>query len=414
MKLLHITPDFPSEYFIGGQGAVVQRISRHLVSKGISVTVLTAQRSASTLSKILKKREHIDDVAIVRVATAPYHKRFFGVTVPPPVLTVRGLMESLPFIARADLVHFHNFWYGGFLLPLFFAAKLLGKKIVFTPYYEDCARTNPRETRMFYRFIELMARAAHATTVISEQEKCKLLEFTDRIVKIPLGLDPGHPAGKKNSTDAPSPEPDLILTVGNVCERKNIHTLLEALAHVSQPWKLIIKSAPGADAHYTRLCREKAGTLGLADRIAWITQCLDEGELYDLYSRAALFVMPSTWESFGLSALEAISCRIPAILSTGCMIIEYFTPGEDMLVVQPSDVKGWAAAIQSLLRDKDYARRLAASAKRKVSTYFTWERVADDYIKVYNAVIRGERIQSVWNSIDPSRIAAVIAPGANE
>lgn len=411
MKILHVTPDFPSEYFVGGQGVVVLESSRPLVRRGIEVSVLTARKSQYTLWNKLQHEECIDGVNVIRLETREWPQHLFGFITPPPILDPMGFFQALPFLVRSDVIHFHNFWFGGFLLPLFFTARAIGKKIVFTPFYEDFAKVNPRDSASYYRFLEILSKNAWRTTVISEREKWRLLEFTDSITKIPLGIDLQKVSHKANGRHKAPHAPMLLLTVGNACERKNYLTLIEALSRVSRPWKLVIKSASGADKNYMRLCQKKAAGLGLADKIEWITRYMSDEELDDLYSSASLFIMPSLWESFSLAALEAMARGIPTILSQGCMITEYFKPDREVIVVTPDDSSAWADAIQRVLDDSGAARRMAQAARKRITDYFTWDRVAEDFLGIYQAALAEEQLDSARESIDPASVSPLISPG---
>ena len=399
---------------MGGQGVVVLEGSKPLVRQGIEVSVLSPRRGPFTQWRKLPREEVVEGIKVLRVETQERPQRFLGYKAPPPILDPAGFFQALLPIWRADIVHFHNFWYGGFSLPLLVTARAMRKKIIFTPHYEDFAKVNPRDSASSYRFLEILSDSAWRTQVISEREKWMLLEFTDRLTKVPLGIDLGQIQGARREARYPADSPPTILTVGNACERKNYLMLIEALGRIDRPWRLVVKSSAGADKNYSLLCRARAEQLGLGDRVEWRTDFMSRSQLSSLYETAALFVMPSLWEAFSLSALEAMARGVPAVLSDGCMITEYFEPGSEVLVAGARDTAAWAGAIEMLLSHPERARDMADAALKKISGYFTWDRVAGDSLALYRAALADTPLEGAWKTIDPGQLSSLIRAGHDE
>ena len=92
-----------------------------------------------------------------------------------------------------------------------------------------------------------------------------------------------------------------------------------------------------------------------------------------LYKGAAVLVLPSFEEGFGLPALEAMALGIPVVTSNRGALPEVV--GDAGALIDPEDVDGLAAAIERILDDDEYAA--AASARGLIqSRRFSWDRCA--------------------------------------
>jgi glycosyltransferase involved in cell wall biosynthesis len=106
-------------------------------------------------------------------------------------------------------------------------------------------------------------------------------------------------------------------------------------------------------------------------------------DLSMLFRHARAFIMPSLYEGFGLPVLEAMSCGSPVITSSGGSLPE--VAGSGAQVFAPHDVAGMASAITRLLTsDADFEQWRAAALKQ--AAQFSWERTAQETIKVYRRV----------------------------
>lgn len=103
----------------------------------------------------------------------------------------------------------------------------------------------------------------------------------------------------------------IILTVGRLgAKQKAVENLIvafeEAIAHISEEWKLLLVG-PMSDEFACYLKNRMQKNPMLHNRIQYLGEIDNREELASLYSRAAIFTLPSRWESFGLAAIEALS-----------------------------------------------------------------------------------------------------------
>jgi N-acetyl-alpha-D-glucosaminyl L-malate synthase BshA len=157
-------------------------------------------------------------------------------------------------------------------------------------------------------------------------------------------------------------------------------------------------------AEARRRAPERAMTLRLVgdgpehERIRGLVQAadLDEvvqflGERTDLPAvlrGADLFLLPSESESFGLAALEAMSCGVPVIASRVGGVPEVVIDGETGLLAPVGDVSAMAAHVVRLLADAPLRARLGQAARRRAETVFPLEATVSKYEDLYRRLLK--------------------------
>jgi glycosyltransferase involved in cell wall biosynthesis len=88
-----------------------------------------------------------------------------------------------------------------------------------------------------------------------------------------------------------------------------------------------------------------------------------------------MFVLPSLFEPFGMTALEALACRTPVVASRLGGIRTVITSEKNGLLVDPSDPHEFAGAMIRLLGDRPLAERLGQAGHDTIRTQFSWEQI---------------------------------------
>jgi len=201
----------------------------------------------------------------------------------------------------------------------------------------------------------------------------------DRLEMVWNGLD----------TDLYSPDPALprseseILCVGRASDpNKGIKTLIAALAKLDPPVRLTLVDAgsTGNDA------RKWARSLGCSDRLD-VTGRIPNQDLVNLYRRAALVVVPSRYEGFGLPAVEAMACGTPVVATSVGALPEVMRVGSGGLLVPRDDPDALAKAVATLLEQPEMRREMGARARPRVEATFSWRRVAERTARIYQEVV---------------------------
>jgi glycosyltransferase involved in cell wall biosynthesis len=137
--------------------------------------------------------------------------------------------------------------------------------------------------------------------------------------------------------------------------------------------------------------------LGLSDRT--IFAGLVGHDLLPLYYSAAdVCVVPSYYEPFGLVAIEAMACGTPVIASNVGGLKFTVIPEKTGLLVPPKDVEALAGAIDRVLADEVWARKLRKQASASVSQRFSWTNVAMQLSDLYRYTLaRSIMHEHPWN-----------------
>jgi len=175
----------------------------------------------------------------------------------------------------------------------------------------------------------------------------------------------------------------FLLHVGMVQRRKNLDMLLRASApllreNIVDQVVLAGKDGPGADQ-----VRRGAARLGVRDRVRFLGY-VPPDVMPGLYRLAAVLVMPSLYEGFGMPVLEGMACGTPVVTSNTSSLPE--VAGDAALLVPPGDPAALTAALRRLLLDQALASDLRSRGLRRASD-FTWTESARRHLDVYRAVL---------------------------
>jgi glycosyltransferase involved in cell wall biosynthesis len=123
----------------------------------------------------------------------------------------------------------------------------------------------------------------------------------------------------------------------------------------------------------------------------WVefTGRIGDDEFVTQYARAAVAVVPSVYEGFGLPVGEAMACAVPVISTTGGALPEVV--GDAGLLVPPADPPALAAAILRMLGDPHAAEQLGQAGFRRVHRHFTWRQAAERTVSVYREAMDAHR-----------------------
>lgn len=114
-------------------------------------------------------------------------------------------------------------------------------------------------------------------------------------------------------------------------------------------------------------------------------------ELAEKYCSAEISVVASTYEGFGLPAVEAMACGLPVVSSDGGSLPEVVADGKTGILVPARDPEALAAGIERLMDDADLRERMGAAGREWVQERFTWRKAAEGTVEVYREAIAMRR-----------------------
>jgi glycosyltransferase involved in cell wall biosynthesis len=263
--------------------------------------------------------------------------------------------------------------------------------VVFTPSFHDLAGS-----RRWLRWPNTMvARQAERTVVLSSHEwrgvATAYRPRRDRLATVPWGAS--APPIPSSSSSRPNGDNALIvLCVGRLGEHKGQAWLLDvymrARPYLGRRVRLVLVGADEGDAGgRDALARRIAGS-GLEGEVTLAGE-VDDAELGRLYGAAALFVLFSRYEAFGLVYVEAMAHGVPVLTHDVGAVAEVLPSGA--VIVPRYDVAAAVRALVWLVGDEAARRRLGADARALVEKAYSWDAVATRYRRVYEEAIDERR-----------------------
>ncbi|HYL28438.1 MAG TPA: glycosyltransferase [Gemmatimonadales bacterium] len=380
----------------------VHDINRHLVRRGHSVCVVTPGRPD------ISAREEFDGVEVVR----------FPLSVPPDLtygrvaqsrVSLGGKLTRLATMGKylrhqykatlaearriqADVIHAH--WAIPTGPAAVRAARRLGIPSVITMHGGD-VYVNPSQgydfpTRWYVRPV-LRWTLEHADALTAITEDCRQHALRAgapdermRIVLNGADLRRFSPGTNGCSPDAVSFGPRMIFACRQLFPRKGIRFLIEAAAQLRPAFpdlELVLAGDGFERPELERLARER----GIAERttfLGWVANA----ELPKYYRAAAVSVIPSLEEGFGIPAAEAMGCEVPVVASDAGGLPEVVEDGVTGRVVPRGDATALAGAISDLLRDPALRHRMGQAGRERALRLFDWDRSAEEFEAVYGAI----------------------------
>jgi len=247
-------------------------------------------------------------------------------------------------------------------------------------------------TRRWFGFLRMQVRVVKqlpAVLTVSHNSKidinAQMKVALDRLTVVPVGVD--HQVFKPYD-DVVKRKGRLMVTSSSDVPMKGLVPLLEAIAKLrtEREIDLVVIGQPKVKGRVA----STMDRLGLNDIVITISGVSDE-ELARLYGEAEVAIVPSLYEGFSLPAIEAMSCGVAVVATTGGALPEVVgVSGETGLLVEPNDPDALVGAIRQLLDDAELRARLGANGRRRVMERFTWEVTARGTAACYDAILNGQ------------------------
>lgn len=243
--------------------------------------------------------------------------------------------------------------------------------------------------RRWYSFTRMQTQVAKRMTrvmTVSESSKGDIHRDhqvpLDRLHVVPVGVDPELFRPVDTVERIPG---RLVTTASADVAMKGLHYLLEAIAKLrtERHIELTIIGKPKEDGQAAATLER----LGLADAVTFVSGVSDQ-RIVELYSEAELAIVPSLYEGFSLPAIEAMSCGVPLVATTGGALPEVAgTHGETCFLTEPGDSEALAATIRSALGNPELRGRVGAAGRQRVIDRWSWRHTAEATVEQYRALL---------------------------
>jgi L-malate glycosyltransferase len=189
-------------------------------------------------------------------------------------------------------------------------------------------------------------------------------------------LEPCHRA-----TLAPGGE-KIVMHISNFRAVKRVEDVVRVFAGIARrmPARLVMVG----DGPERPRAQAAARDLGIDDAVVFLGK---HTAVEELLACADLFLLPSESESFGLAALEAMSCGVPVVASRVGGIPEVVEDGVTGHLLSLGDVEGMADAGAATLEDDEVWEAMSTAARRRAVDHFSADRVVEDYEAYYRRIM---------------------------
>ena len=387
MKILMLTWEYPPR-IVGGISRVVHDLSKRLIKDGHDVTVITYKDGN------VPEFENDKGVKVYRIENYMIHpSNFIDWIMQMNFNMIAKANELIAKGEKFDVIHAHDWLVA-------YSAKTLKNSfkipLVSTIHATEAGRNNGihDEVQRYINDTEwLLTYESSEVIVNSNYMKCELqrlfgLPF-DKINVIPNGVNTNNFNGIERDYEFrrqyAMDNEKIILYVGRLVYEKGIQHLISAMPKILNGYndsKLIIAGRGGmADE-----LKYQAESMGLGNKV-YFTGYLDSKQLQKIYKCADVAVFPSTYEPFGIVALEAMLAGVPTVVSDIGGLDEIINHGIDGMKSYAGNANSIADSVLALLYDHKLCASIAKNAKSKVKEQFNWNKIAQDSHFVYEKAI---------------------------
>lgn len=298
-------------------------------------------------------------------------------------------MVDVPLFARStisvDVVHLHVSERGSFYrkFVLFLVARLFGKRTVFQlhsgnfeQFFDESDWLTRRLAGLFLRNVDCVI--AVSTPIAKWLQQWRRTDAVRVVGNMALDAENGETVPNRLAHARP-----YIAFAGRLSESKGLDELLQAVAALTRKGRDIeVRVAGIGDTHRWRLIAESHG---IADRVVFEGWLEGDAKLA-FYSGARLFCMPSHFESFGISTLEAMFCGLPVVGTRVGGFLDLIEDGVSGYLVDVRDSRGLAEALCKLVDDPKHAVRMGSAGLDRAQTCFRAQSIVERYVQCYRHV----------------------------
>ena len=387
MKILMLSWEYPPR-IVGGLGRVVHDLSHRLIKDGHEVTVVTYKDGN------VPYFESDGGVKVYRVDNFMIHPNNFIDWIMQ--LNFNMIAKTGEIIAKEgnfDVIHAHDWLVA-------YAAKTLkasyGIPLVSTIHATEAGRNggireeqqkyiNDTEWMLTYESSEVIVNSNYMK---SELQRLFGLPF-EKINVVPNGVSPSNFTVNERDYDFrrqyAMDNEKIILFMGRLVYEKGVQHLIGAMPNILENYhdaKLIIAGKGGMLGEL----QAEVNSLGLGNKV-YFTGHLTPKQVQQMYKCADVAVFPSTYEPFGIVAIEAMLSGVPTVVTDIGGLNEIVEHGITGMKSYAGNSNSLADSILALLFDHKLCDTVVKNAKQKVKTTYNWTKIAQDTHFTYQKAI---------------------------
>jgi len=386
MRILHITSSFYP--YLGGMELAVEHICHNQSKMGHEVLVLTSNHYCE--DQLFKKTENYNGYKIRRVKSKLFLKGY-GYAPDFKKELLKTLKEFSP-----DIVHVHC--YRRYITDK--AAKILEKKNVKTIFTAHGGWIEDTIIKRIYsRLRSKQIRKFDYFHILTPQEKQFLINkgISKNIFQIPLGISVSSDKQeaekilKRLKKENKTIKRPILIFVGRIHHTKRLKVVLEALINLNA---FLIASTTPTDSEYELEIQELLKEKNMQSKLL-ILPPMEQKRLFNFFEFSDLFVMPSRYESFCLSCLEAAALGMPVVSSDTGIAPQIVVNGENGYLLDcDADGKDWELSLKKALENLKTLKENANKKAKKIKKEYSWGNTATKLVEVYNLMRKEQERQS--------------------
>lgn len=372
---------------VGGLSTHVYNLSHELVNLGHEVHVITCEEGTAPIEEN-DKGVYVHRVSPYKIDTDDFTKWVMH-------LNFAMIEESIRLIkklGKIDIIHAHDWLTAYSAKVLKWSYKI---PMICTMHATEKGRNNGIRTDM-QRYISstewMLNYEAWKVVVCSTYMKNEIVNTfsvpEDKVLIIPNGVNPKEfelefdwiSYRRKFAED----DEKIVFFIGRHVFEKGIQLLIDASYDIIQGYNKV-KFVIAGKGPMTEELKSKVRNMGLADKFVFTGYMNNEGR-DKLYKVSNVVVLPSLYEPFGIASIEAMACGCPVVVAdTGGFseIVEHKYNGMKMINGNANSLKD---NVLNLLNDEGLCKYLSENALKTVSENYTWSKVADLTVKIYELV----------------------------
>lgn len=380
----HRNPDRPLKIGVicypsyGGSGVVASELGKQLAARGHCLHFVSWKppfrlRESLNLGAVKFHQLQVPEYDLFRY--------------PPYLSALASQVAQVVEAEGLDIIHAH------YAIPhataAYLARQMLGGdrvKTVTTVHGTDITLVgmNPALSRVAAFSLEQSDRVTAVSHYLSGAMK-KIFGLSKNITTIYNFIDPDtfrrRDAQEMRARFA-APEEKVMVHISNFRPVKRAPLVVEAFARISEevPSRLLLA---GAGPELPLAC-ERARELGISDRVHSLGE---QDSVIDILSMSDLMLLPSVEESFGLVALEAMSCQVPVVASRTGGLPELVEDGVTGILVTPDAVEEMAEAAIKILSDSTLAGKMAEASCARAHECFRSDVIVPQYEEMYRSLL---------------------------
>jgi len=393
MRILQVTPAFPPRRF-GGVTGVSFALARKLAQRGHQVTVYTTDIGNSEYSRLKVEKVASFDGLEVHYFPNISNLLAFKYRLYTPISCLPKLRSE---INRFDIVHFHDYWG---LVSIFgsYFAKSSG-----VPYAMQAHGSMPtalaqqKRSKVYAKYVldtvinKRVIRNASRVIALTQSEALAYENAgveKGKIVLIPNGLDLSQFAklptrGQFRERYGIESHEKIVLFLARINKIKGLALLLGAFCRLEKEVEGIRLVIAGPDDGYLAQLKEDITRLGITDKVL-LTGPLYKKAKLEAYVDADAYVLPSSYDTFPLTVIEACACGAPTIVTNRCGVADAI---REVGYVVDYDTNQLQSAIHDVVTNAALRETMRERGPVMVRERYDLEKIIDDLEKVYRECV---------------------------